>query len=708
MALLYVTGYGSARADYVACYTDKSVRALPRRFAASGATVDSCVAAAKAASLSYAGLQYGGECWGGNTLGYDSVNGSQCNMPCSANSAETCGGVWRNSIYSTSTTPTPTPTDSYSGCYTDKSARALPWRLVASGATVDSCVAAAKAASLSYAGLQYSGECWGGNTLGYDSVDSSQCNLPCSANPAETCGGVWRNSIYSTSATPTPTPAPSPAPTPAPTPPPTSAAPPSDTRAFPGAEGGGALSLGGRGGRVILVTSLADSGTGSLRACMEASGPRTCVFTVSGTIRLSSYIAVSNPYLTVAGQTAPGAGIQVVAATSTGGALIWNSTHDTIIRYIRVRNGPTAFSYQPASGSGLNGAYNNVLDHVSMQYCGNDCISVGQPPGRYIQNGMTLSWLLNAESVNTTTSRTAMIMSSENASLDAQVVDIDIHHSYLATHSHRFPKAGYGRMRLVNNIIFNSDFVWTQLEFAAQVDIIGNIYKEGSRLTSEHPVHMYPSGAKISAYVANNVSTRYLTSSGAGDVAEWNALVRQTTAENGEDGGRGTVPSTSTYRRSGPFATRTRGRNITPLVLTGCGANLEALLLKNGPADGSGPVGASRRLDCEGNWVGSQDALDARIVNYYAGGSPPSNHPNVSDLGSGVYRTPSPSLVAGSACAGLQTRGIPDAWVNYWKMQVSPAASDLTPTGKEVPAHLGWAAGYTNLDVYLSGMAPAL
>jgi pectate lyase len=459
---------------------------------------------------------------------------------------------------------------------------------------------------------------------------------------------------------------------------------------------------------VILVTSLADSGSGSLRACMEASGPRTCVFTVGGTINLSSSIRVGNPFLTVAGQTAPGTGVQVVSPWSTGdGAMFWMGAHDTIIRYIRVRGGTTAFSYQPDSGSGLNGSYNNVLDHVSMQYCGNDCISVSQFAGRTINNGITLSWLLDAESAGSTANRTAMILSSDDASLGAQVVDIDLHHSYLATHNHRFPKLGFGRMRVVNNIMFNSEFVWTQLEHAAQVDIIGNIYKEGSRSIREHPIHMYPSGGTLSAYVANNVSTRYLTSSGAGDVAEWNALVRQTNAENGTDGGGGVIPSTSTYRRSSPHATRTRGLNITPLVLTGSGANLEALLLTDGPADGSGPVGASRRLDCEGNWVGSQDALDARIVNYFsAGGSPLATHPNASDLVAGTfYRVP--ALVSGATCAGLATRGMPDAWVNYWKMQVSPAASDLTPCGNEVPVRLGWPQGYTNLDVYLSGLAPA-
>jgi hypothetical protein len=79
--------------------------------------------------------------------------------------------------------------------------------------------------------------------------------------------------------------------------------------AFPGAEGYGAKSVGGKGGRVIEVTNLNDSGSGSLRACIEARGPRTCVFRVAGYIDLESEIIISHPYLTVAGQTAPGDGI---------------------------------------------------------------------------------------------------------------------------------------------------------------------------------------------------------------------------------------------------------------------------------------------------------------------------------------------------------------------------------------------------------------
>ncbi len=112
-------------------------------------------------------------------------------------------------------------------------------------------------------------------------------------------------------------------------------------KAFPSAEGFGAYAVGGRGGRVIEVTNLNDSGEGSLRSAMEASGPRICVFRVSGTITLKNAIRVSTPYLTVAGQTSPG-GVQIKGTGQPDGDWgVWcvNGAHDIILRHLCVRMG---------------------------------------------------------------------------------------------------------------------------------------------------------------------------------------------------------------------------------------------------------------------------------------------------------------------------------------------------------------------------------
>ena len=138
---------------------------------------------------------------------------------------------------------------------------------------------------------------------------------------------------------------------------------------FPTAEGYGRFSRGGRGGRVIEVTNLEDYDLGkgeavipgSLRAAVEADGPRTIVFRVSGLIHLKKPCAVHNPYCTIAGQTAPGDGICL--ADYGAGAY---GTHDVILRYLRFRIGDAA--KRAMDGAGLGSCDNCIMDHCSISW----------------------------------------------------------------------------------------------------------------------------------------------------------------------------------------------------------------------------------------------------------------------------------------------------------------------------------------------------
>ena len=153
----------------------------------------------------------------------------------------------------------------------------------------------------------------------------------------------------------------------------------SQVPAFPGAEGYGAAARGGRGGRVIAVTNLNASGPGSLRAAVEAKGPRIVVFRVSGTIE--GTIKLKNDYITIAGQTAPGDGICIKGSLKLG-------ANEVIIRYIRVRPDPTA-----GEVDAIDGEYrkNIILDHVSASWSSDEVLSL------YRNEHLTLQWCMITE-----------------------------------------------------------------------------------------------------------------------------------------------------------------------------------------------------------------------------------------------------------------------------------------------------------------------
>lgn len=141
--------------------------------------------------------------------------------------------------------------------------------------------------------------------------------------------------------------------------------------AFPGAEGYGRFARGGRGGVVIEVTNLNDSGPGSYRAAVQASGPRTVVFRVSGLIRLNGPCVIGNGYLTVAGQTAPGDGISLCNwRAGLSGA------NDVIIRFMRMRLSDTV--QQSMDGIGLGNSTHSIIDHTSLAWTMDEATSSRQ------------------------------------------------------------------------------------------------------------------------------------------------------------------------------------------------------------------------------------------------------------------------------------------------------------------------------------------
>jgi pectate lyase len=259
--------------------------------------------------------------------------------------------------------------------------------------------------------------------------------------------------------------------------------------AFPGAEGFGATSVGGRGGAVIEVTNLNDSGPGSFRAAVEASGPRTVVFRVGGTIELLSTVLFTNPYITIAGQTAPGGGI---AFKNT---LLFNRyedpsgsfdirTHDVVIRHVRIRPGAG-----PAGTSGSEGdavqiygsACNVILDHCSMSWAVDENISSWGEV-----HDLTIQWCLIAEGLrNSVHSKGPHSMGLLIGSGGAERVSV--HHNLLAHNVDRNPRfKTSGVVDCVNNVFYDyGDYagVFTADYGNMPVNYVGNYVKRGPSST---------------------------------------------------------------------------------------------------------------------------------------------------------------------------------------------------------------------------------
>ena len=154
--------------------------------------------------------------------------------------------------------------------------------------------------------------------------------------------------------------------------------------AFPGAEGFGKYTIGGRGGKVFEVTNLTDSGPGSLREACEAEGPRTVVFRLSGTIELKSELEIEHPFITIAGQTAPGDGICLKNYQFSF------DTQHLIVRYLRVRPGDEMREEQDALGGSGD---HIIIDHCSVSWGVDETLSINKA------SNLTVQWCMVTESL---------------------------------------------------------------------------------------------------------------------------------------------------------------------------------------------------------------------------------------------------------------------------------------------------------------------
>ena len=243
---------------------------------------------------------------------------------------------------------------------------------------------------------------------------------------------------------------------------------------FPGAEGGGMYTFGGRGGKVITVSNLNDDGIGSFRWACEQGGARIIVFNVSGIIKLKTPIIVRAPYITIAGQSAPGDGVCIA------GESFQVNTHDVVVRHMRFRRGNTHVWYREDSFGG-NPVGNIMIDHCSCEWGLDENISfyrhmfdLGDAIGSRKEPtvNVTIQNTISAKSLDTYNHAFGSTIGGENASFMRNL---------WADNTGRNPSIGWGGVfNFVNNVIYN----WVHRtadggEFSTMSNFVNNYYKPG-------------------------------------------------------------------------------------------------------------------------------------------------------------------------------------------------------------------------------------
>jgi hypothetical protein len=434
--------------------------------------------------------------------------------------------------------------------------------------------------------------------------------------------------------------------------------------AFPGAEGFGRNTTGGRGGKVIYVTNLNDTGPGSFREAVQTSGARIVMFQVSGNIELKSRINITNGNLTIAGQTAPGDGIciqnyEVVVSAS-----------NVIIRFMRFRLGDLFEQETDA----IWGRYqqNIILDHCSMSW------SVDEAASFYANQNFTLQWCILSESLNESFHGKGDhgyggIWGGDKASF---------HHNLLAHHNSRNPRFnGGGRSGISNgaypnehvdyrnNVIYNWRGNSAYGGENGNYNIVNNYYKPGPATPATNNKRIMQVSKEADVAYAPGYGKFYI----AGNYVSGNATV---TSDNWNGG----VDYTS---------------GVTKVL-----AQLTSPILYDYTTEHTAEQAFERVLSYAGASL-ARDAVDTRVTNEVRNGTVTYNgsktgYPGILDSQTDAGSWP--VLASTSAPVDSDHDGMPDAWELQMKLDPSIANAN----GKQL------STGYDNVEVYINSMVKSI
>lgn len=294
--------------------------------------------------------------------------------------------------------------------------------------------------------------------------------------------------------------------------------------AFPGAQGWAAHTPGGRGGKVIRVTTLKAGGPGSLTEALNTPGPRTVVFEVGGVIDLGrSEVTIREPFLTIAGQTAPSPGITLIR----GGIDI--ATHDVIVRHIRIRPGEAGVrkgaQWDVDALSTLTGAHDVIVDHCSLTWATDENLSasgarfIGDTPDAWrdaVSHRITFSNNLVAEGLAHSTH--AKGEHSKGSLIHDNVSDILIVGNLYA---HNYERSalfkGGARGLMVNNLIYDPGpravhYNLIREEWGdrprqtGSLGLIGNVLRAGPSTPDDVALFMLGGSGDVELYLHDNIA----------------------------------------------------------------------------------------------------------------------------------------------------------------------------------------------------------